>query len=843
FVIAVPVIGNVINKSRYGVFGSSKKGIERAAELYYASNSKDIAWENDIGYVEVGTLKSKKYLKSNLINTLDNLEISDDTKVLLYRKNNKIEYSLQLYNEIFFDWYQEKMIAGSQKNKDNLPINIGDTKTMDLNLLMEEGLTDELRLPLNLEERCVGYVEIEKTGNDKYEYNAYVDCLTEASSFASHYVSYGGKYLDEFNDVKETSDGGFIAVGRSNSEVITKYGTGNNGKYDAIIVKFNSSGEVEWSKNFGGSNDDIFNSVVEGSNGYVAVGQTSSDDGDIEDYKGGLNDGIIVSYNHDGEIIYKRSYGGSGSNANGSESFNAIIFDNGYIIVGTVSSYALDGDLENTDLKGQSDGIILKLDLDYNQVWRNFFKGSSQESIRNIIKSKNNNYIVVGASASNNHDMEGIGYETAVGQREAIILEYSLTNGELINKKSFKGSNAEYFFDVSALDDGYVAVGRSLSNDYDMTGLSKANNGYNDAIIVKYDTNLNLVWKKSFGGSNEEEFTSIEKINNNEIVAIGYSKSNDIDMQNLSVSDDGYSNAIMVKYNSSNGNIIDKKVFGGNNSERFTNVTKIKNNELLLSGISYSINKDLKNFNKGHQDAVIVKYDTNLNLKKNLQEQVVLIDKLKEIQANYGNIFSLKYDNIYTTNDPSKDLLGWCSSREFNGNNNYDYGQCLAPFNLDDKKLLTAMEKGSKKQVFAGENEYEIDNEPDSITNWYQIYFTLMNSGSVTMSNLKLKFSDEYVGSIRESIDNEYIEPLVIVSNVLIGLPHSDRTYRNPIDIVETGGVLEDSTYPLFYLTLKSKEKKIESLIFTSNIDITGTSGGFTIHELRNFDMSIIPTN
>ncbi|MDD2181367.1 MAG: prepilin-type N-terminal cleavage/methylation domain-containing protein, partial [Bacilli bacterium] len=42
FVIAVPVIGNVINKSRYGVFGSSKKGIERAAELYYASNSKDI---------------------------------------------------------------------------------------------------------------------------------------------------------------------------------------------------------------------------------------------------------------------------------------------------------------------------------------------------------------------------------------------------------------------------------------------------------------------------------------------------------------------------------------------------------------------------------------------------------------------------------------------------------------------------------------------------------------------------------------------------------------------------------------------------------------------------------
>jgi hypothetical protein len=41
---------------------------------------------------------------------------------------------------------------------------------------------------------------------------------------------------------------------------------------------------------------------------------------------------------------------------------------------------------------------------------------------------------------------------------------------------------------------------------------------------------------------------------------------------------------------------------------------------------------------------------------------------------------------------------------------------------------------------------------------------------------------------------------------------------------------------------LKSKAKKIESLIFITNKDLIGAAAGFKIYELRNFDMSISPT-
>ncbi|NLM63468.1 MAG: prepilin-type N-terminal cleavage/methylation domain-containing protein, partial [Mollicutes bacterium] len=237
FTITFPVLKNIISNARYGAFESSKKGIERTAQLYYTLNMDEVILKNGVGHVEIGTLKEEGLLDTKIINALDNLEIGDDVKVLIYKQGEVVKYSLQMYNDGFFEWYRTKMINAVKKDENNLPDNVGEIKTVELSMLMDSELVSELRLPIDLGSRCEGFVKVEKVNENEYDYEAYVDCLTEASSFVSHYVSYGGKYLDEFLDVKETSDGGYIAVGKSNSETITKYGIGNNGNYDAIIVK------------------------------------------------------------------------------------------------------------------------------------------------------------------------------------------------------------------------------------------------------------------------------------------------------------------------------------------------------------------------------------------------------------------------------------------------------------------------------------------------------------------------------------------------------------------------------------------------------------------------------
>ncbi len=840
-IISVPIITDLINKSRYGAFGVTKKNVEHAAELYYAKNADDVFWENDISYVTIGTLKSKKFLSNNVINTLDSTSINDDTKVLLYRKGRKVDYSLQLYDKQFFDWYQGQMVQASKKEDIALPNTVGETVSIDLEVLIDKGLVDELRLPLELENRCVGYVEIEKT-TDNYEYNAYVDCLQGASTFASHYVSYGGKYLDEFYDVKETSDGGYIAVGRSNSEVITKYGTGNNGMYDAIIVKFDASGNVVWSDNFGGSDNEIFRAVVETIDGYIAVGSNSSDDGDITDYKGGTSDGLIVKYNKQGQVVKHRSFGTS----NSYEHFMGIDVSGSSVIVFARIGTKNDGDMLDVEgLVRGLEGVVIKFNLDLGVDSLEFFTGYNNEEFNNGIITSDSNYLVTGFSTSKDYDMEGIGYTTEKFQEEGIIVKMSNT-GEILAKNSIRGSNQDYLYDVVEVTDGYIAVGYSKSSDQDMVGLSKANNGYHDAIIVKYDKSLeNIIWKKSFGGSNDDGFYSVEKVNDNEIYAVGYSKSSDMDMNGIAKSSDGYSNAIIIKYNINNGNVVSKKSFGGTNSEIFSSVIKTTDNEFIIAGSSYSNNLELKNFNKGHQDAVLVGYDSNLNLIKTFQEPVVIIDKIKPIIANYGTNISLKYDHIYTSNDPTKDLLGWCNSNPpyLTGNtSNYYYGTCLKPFNVDDQKLLTALELGYGAKMYAGEYEYSVINQQTNMYNWHLLkVYNSYGTSNLELSNLKLKFSDGYVGYITAAIDNGYIEPLVVV-NSYVAESYTYALYPTVIDIINENGRTGVATLPSLYLTFKPKKSRLVSIYLTSSKDYTNLWDGLSIYELRNFDMSITPT-
>jgi hypothetical protein len=57
-------------------------------------------------------------------------------------------------------------------------------------------------------------------------------------------ISLGGSKDDYCYDAKPTSDGGFVAVGSSNS--IDGQVTGNHGKADFWVVKVNATGAIQW---------------------------------------------------------------------------------------------------------------------------------------------------------------------------------------------------------------------------------------------------------------------------------------------------------------------------------------------------------------------------------------------------------------------------------------------------------------------------------------------------------------------------------------------------------------------------------------------------------------------
>lgn len=122
--------------------------------------------------------------------------------------------------------------------------------------------------------------------------------------------SFGGSANDVANSIQQTSDGGYIVAGSSNSNDGDV--AGNYGSNDFWVVKLSGAGNIEWQKSYGGSNWDVAYSIQQRTDGgYIVAGKTYSDDGDItEDH--GSGDVWVVKINNIGDIEWQKSYGGSG---------------------------------------------------------------------------------------------------------------------------------------------------------------------------------------------------------------------------------------------------------------------------------------------------------------------------------------------------------------------------------------------------------------------------------------------------------------------------------------------------------------------------------------------------
>ncbi len=130
--------------------------------------------------------------------------------------------------------------------------------------------------------------------------------------------NYGGTGIDFAEDVHQTRDGGFIITGVTRSS--NGHATGSHGLYDFLVVKTDKDGEVEWTKVLGGSNEDTGRSIIQTQDdGYAVCGMVLSSDGDAVG-NDGVADAWVVKLSPSGELQWQKSMGGSQD-----ENLNALI--------------------------------------------------------------------------------------------------------------------------------------------------------------------------------------------------------------------------------------------------------------------------------------------------------------------------------------------------------------------------------------------------------------------------------------------------------------------------------------------------------------------------------------
>ncbi|MEO0037195.1 MAG: hypothetical protein RIQ59_406 [Bacteroidota bacterium] len=425
-----------------------------------------------------------------------------------------------------------------------------------------------------------------------------ITCLAQSPAIQWQ-KSFGESNNENTSEIKQTPDGGYIIVGSTNS--ITGSYSNNHGGFDILVIKINSTGGLEWQKLFGGSALDYGRSIVTTSDGgYLVAGYTASTDFDAIGNHGN-RDYIILKLNSLGNLEWKKCLGGSQD-----DYCDTIIntSDGGYALAGYSGSN--DGDVN--PVITNSGCWILKLDTDGNIIWQKSFQDNIYSTTNkiDIKQTPDNAFFIEYVSSSPNGITEG---NVTTYYSDIFIKKIDSSGNNIIFQRHYGGSFGEAAGEIAPTSDsGFVLIGESMSNDLDVSGHhgfpSDTNgNGNFDLWIMKADSNGNIQWQKSLGGSIHDYGVSVKTTSDGGYIILGSTTSNDGDV--IGNHSQYISDYWLIRLNSI-GSVLWKKCFGGTDSESASNIAITNDNGYILAGNSTSSNGNVT-FNNGLWDTWIVK--------------------------------------------------------------------------------------------------------------------------------------------------------------------------------------------------------------------------------------------
>ncbi len=295
--------------------------------------------------------------------------------------------------------------------------------------------------------------------------------------------------MDGGNCIRSTFDGGYIVAGSSRSTDGDV--TGNHGMHDYWVIKLSATGAIMWQKSFGGTGLDLAHDIRQTpDSGYILVGGSSSNDGDVSGNHGG-EDYWVVRLTSTGSIIWQASLGGSGDDIASAIQQTP---DGGYIVTG--KSESNDGDV--TGNHGNFDYWVVKLTSTGGIMWQKSLGGSAdEENIEDggtgqLVQTPDGGYIVSGFSKSNDGDVTG-----NHGDNDYWVVKISST-GSILWQRSYGGTGDDAALALyQTADSGVVVTGTTYSNDGDVSG----NHGGYDYWLVKLSGTGLLQWQLCLGGT------------------------------------------------------------------------------------------------------------------------------------------------------------------------------------------------------------------------------------------------------------------------------------------------------------------------------------------------------
>lgn len=270
--------------------------------------------------------------------------------------------------------------------------------------------------------------------------------------------TYGLDRSDFATYLQPTADGGFVVLG----ETINNFNHEKN--QDILIFKVASSGNVEWSRIYGGNKTEYGYGIKQTSDqGYIISGETNS-------FGTGNWDYYLLKLKSNGDLEWSNAYGSRNEDYG---RFAVQTEDGGYLFAGNSVGFGVTG----------LDIAMLKLDSKGNLEWAKSLNGAGTDYLLEL--------------KSNGNEVLGVGYTNSFGLvgEDAFLMSINLEKAKINWSKAFGGNKNDYAVTLDIMSTGEVIVAGTTNSD---------GAGRDDLMVVKVQNK----WPKTTCFANDFRFNT-----------------------------------------------------------------------------------------------------------------------------------------------------------------------------------------------------------------------------------------------------------------------------------------------------------------------------------------------
>ena len=280
--------------------------------------------------------------------------------------------------------------------------------------------------------------------------------------------TYGGLNDDVARSVVQTSDGGYAIAGYTNS----------SGSFDFWLVKTDSAGSHLWNKTYGGvaAQEYAYSMVQTSDGGYAIAG-----------YNASIGDALLVRTDSNGNQLWSKTYGGPGN-----DTANSVVeaSDGGYVLAGSTDSYGA----------GKNDFWLVRTDSYGTQMWNKTYGGPGNDTANSVVEASDGGYDSVDEASDGGYVLAGSTDSYGAGKNDFWLVKTNAAGNQIWSRTYGGPGNDIASSIVRSFDNwGYVLAGST-----DSYGAGK-----NDFWLVRTDSYSAQMWNKTYGGPGDDVASSV----------------------------------------------------------------------------------------------------------------------------------------------------------------------------------------------------------------------------------------------------------------------------------------------------------------------------------------------